>query len=181
MINGVPRCRLPRAHSPDSEHRAARHAPPSTEGSRGVARHDLVSTPFDAAVRSGLLRPRKARAAWRGATTSSHAVRRSRYRRTLPTSSAIARSCGVARHELVHAAFDVSRGGPANPCANERDRSQACGQPQRSARHCPRPSCPRAGEARDVMRWLATGQLGGAAKQKWLPPAQRGHRNSGLN
>ena len=44
-----------------------------------------------------------------------------------------------------------------------------------------RSSCPRAGGAGDVMRWLATGQLGGAAKQKWLPPAQRGHRNSGLN
>jgi len=68
VINGVPRCRLPRAHSPDSEHRAARHAPPSTEGSRGVARHDLGPTPFDAAVMSNRLRYARAvrRLAYRG-------------------------------------------------------------------------------------------------------------------
>ncbi|HEX5102136.1 MAG TPA: hypothetical protein VFV94_21650, partial [Polyangiaceae bacterium] len=56
VLNTRPRRRLPRAHSPDAEHHAARRAHQSSRRSRGVARHDLASTPFDAPPHRDLTR-----------------------------------------------------------------------------------------------------------------------------
>jgi len=79
------------------------------------------------------------------------------------------------------------------PTPSTAPRSPASAHPDAARRGVPRalpltssklrsiPKRPRGGEAEDVMRWLATGQLVGAGEQEWLPPAQRGHRNSGLN
>ena len=47
VVNDVLRRRLPRAHSPDSEHHAARQAHRSSGRSCGVARNNLASTPFE--------------------------------------------------------------------------------------------------------------------------------------
>ena len=43
VVNGVPCRRLPRPHSPDAEHRAARQLCQSSRRSRGVARDNLAS------------------------------------------------------------------------------------------------------------------------------------------
>src|SRR6187399_859557 len=47
VVNTARRYRLPRAHSPDAEHHAARQAQQSSRRTRGVARHDLAPMPFN--------------------------------------------------------------------------------------------------------------------------------------
>ena len=99
MVNDVPRRRLLRAHSPDSEHRAARPAQQSSLRSRGVARHNLAPTPFDGSRTPGARRPR------------SHAVRRFPHswhaKTSLPRRSTV--PALLAREDLAPTPFDASR------------------------------------------------------------------------
>ena len=129
-------------------------------------------------VRRGAPRPRP------------HATRRRRHARPPPP---MPRSYGVAPPFDCRATTRARSSASGTYCvgcpgshaksagAHERERSRTRGRTQRFRTSASDAVVPPRRRAGDVMRWLATGQLGGAAKQKWLPPAQRGHRNSGLN
>ena len=74
VVNDVQRRRPPRAHSPDSEHHAARQAHRSSRRPCGVARDNLAPTPFEVPAQLAHTNPRVRRGPPALTPTSAHAT-----------------------------------------------------------------------------------------------------------